>query len=47
MKSRIDKFYAQIPESQKKYIEDFEKAHSEKSLDVNGVTWKYYDSEDG
>jgi pimeloyl-ACP methyl ester carboxylesterase len=47
MKSRIEKFYAQIPESQKKYIEDFEKTYSEKSLDVNGVRWQYFDSEDG
>ncbi len=47
MKSRIKKFYAQIPESQKKYIEDFEKAHSEKRLDVIGVMWHYFDSEDG
>jgi pimeloyl-ACP methyl ester carboxylesterase len=47
MKSRIEKFYKKIPASQKKYIDDFEKVHSEKSLDVNGVTWQYFDSEEG
>ena len=47
MKSRIEKFYSQIPASQKKYIEDFETIHTEKSLDINGVTWKYLDSEKG
>jgi len=47
MKSRMDKFYSQIPASQKKYIEDFETIHTEKSVDVNGVAWKYLDSEKG
>ncbi|MCP4608991.1 MAG: alpha/beta hydrolase [Planctomycetes bacterium] len=47
MKSRTEKFYKKIPTSQKKYIDDFEKVHSEKSLDVNGVTWQYFDSEEG
>jgi len=47
MKSRIEKFHARIPESQKKYIEDFAKEHAEKRLDVNGVTWQYFDSEEG
>jgi len=47
MKSKIEKFYSKIPELQKKYIENFEKTHSEKSLNVNGATWKYIDTEKG
>lgn len=47
MKSRIERFYSKIPESQKKYLEDFEEKHSEKSLEINGVRWQYLDSEEG
>jgi pimeloyl-ACP methyl ester carboxylesterase len=45
--SRITRFYSTIPSAQKEFIEVFEASHSQKSLRVNGVTWKYFDSEKG
>ncbi len=45
--SRIKKFYSAIPNEQKEFIEDFDEAHSQKSLRVNEITWKYFDSEKG
>lgn len=45
--SRIRRFYSTIPSAQKDFIEGFEESHSQKSLCVNGITWKYFDSEKG
>jgi pimeloyl-ACP methyl ester carboxylesterase len=47
MKSRMEKFYRRIPESQKQCVETFETTHAQKGLDVDGVTWHYFDSEQG
>lgn len=43
----IQKYYSKIPDWQKEFLRDFRDSHSQKSLDVNGVTWRYYDSEKG
>jgi len=43
--SRIERFYAKIPGGQKMFISNFEASHSLKSLDVNGLTWEYFDSD--
>jgi pimeloyl-ACP methyl ester carboxylesterase len=43
--SRIHKFYAKIPDAQKAFIRDFEASHSLKSINVDGVSWEYFDSE--
>jgi len=40
-------FYKTIPRAQREFIEDFILSHPQKSLIVNGVTWKYFDSEKG
>ncbi len=40
-------FYKNIPRVQKEFLEDFIISHPQKSLIVNGVTWKYFDSEKG
>ena len=40
-------FYKKIPRVQKEFVEDFIISHPQKSLIVNGVTWKYFDSEKG
>jgi pimeloyl-ACP methyl ester carboxylesterase len=45
--TRIRRFYSAIPTAQKEFIEDFRASHPEKSLCVNGVTWKYFDSGHG
>jgi pimeloyl-ACP methyl ester carboxylesterase len=45
--SRIREFYSTIPSAQKEFIQDFEESHSQKSLRVHGVTWRYFDSERG
>jgi pimeloyl-ACP methyl ester carboxylesterase len=40
-------FYKKIPKAQREFLEDFIVSHPQKSLIVNGVTWKYFDSEKG
>ncbi len=45
--SRIRRFYSKIPDTQKKFIENFEKYHSQKSVLINNTKWKYFDSEKG
>jgi len=45
--STIKKFYSEIPDWQKEFLRDFCDSHPQKSLDVHGVTWQYYDSEKG
>jgi pimeloyl-ACP methyl ester carboxylesterase len=45
--SRIRRFYSALPRSQQEFIKDFEETHSQKSLRVDGITWKYFDSEKG
>lgn len=47
MHSKIEKYYSKIPTSQKMYIQEFEDTHTEKSLVVKGVPWKYLDSGKG
>ncbi len=42
--SRIERFYATIPETQKEVLRDFDLSHPQKILDVNGVVWSYFDS---
>jgi pimeloyl-ACP methyl ester carboxylesterase len=44
---KIKKFYSTIPSVQKEFIKDFEASHSQKSLLINGITWKYFDSQKG
>jgi len=44
---KIKKFYSTIPHEQKEFIKNFEESHSQKSLLINGITWKYFDSEKG
>ncbi len=41
----IKKFYSKIPSVQKEFIENFDESHPQKSLLINGTTWKYFDSE--
>ena len=41
--TRIERFYSAIPSAQKEFIENFRESHVEKSLRVDGVTWKYFD----
>jgi hypothetical protein len=36
-------FYKKILRVQRKFLEDFIVSHPQKSLIVNGVTWKYFD----
>lgn len=43
----IQKYYSKIPDWQKEFLRDFRDSHPQKSLDVNGVTWQYYDSGKG
>ncbi|MBN1428337.1 MAG: alpha/beta hydrolase [Anaerolineae bacterium] len=45
--ARMRKFYSQIPDAQKRFVEDFSKSHSQKSLTVDEVTWNYADSGKG
>jgi len=40
-------FYKKIQRAQKEFIEDFIISHPQKNLIVNGVTWRYFDSEKG
>jgi len=42
---KIKKFYSTILNEQKEFIKDFEESHSQKSLIINGVMWRYFDSE--
>ncbi len=43
----IQEFYSKIPDWQKAFLRDFRESHQQKSLEVDGVTWRYYDSEKG
>jgi len=45
--SRIRKFYSKIPNVQQKFIKEFEESHFQKSLQIEGITWNYFDSEKG
>jgi hypothetical protein len=45
--TRIRRVYSTIPSSQQKFLNEFEESHSQKSLHMNGITWKYFDSEKG
>lgn len=45
--TKIGRFYSAIPSAQKEFIENFRDSHFEKSLCVDGVTWKYFDSGKG
>jgi len=45
--SRIDRYYSRIPDAQKAFVEAFEASHPQKSLSVDGVTWTYFDSQQG
>jgi pimeloyl-ACP methyl ester carboxylesterase len=39
------KFYTHLPEAQLNFTQDFHKTHSQKTLQVDRDTWRYYDSE--
>jgi pimeloyl-ACP methyl ester carboxylesterase len=42
--NRIDRYYRTISSAQKEYVLKFDESHSQKSLQINGVIWNYYDS---
>ncbi|MGD2026743.1 MAG: alpha/beta hydrolase [Anaerolineales bacterium] len=37
-------FYAHIPDTQKAFITDFTASHPQKRLEIQGITWQYFDS---
>ncbi len=39
------KFYAHLPEEQFNFIQDFYATHLQKSIQIDNITWRYYDSE--
>jgi pimeloyl-ACP methyl ester carboxylesterase len=45
--SSIARFYSGVPRAQRQFIEGFRASHPQKRLSVNGVTWSYFDSEEG
>ncbi len=42
---RVKRYYRTIPSVQKQYVQNFEKYHKQKSMQVDGVRWDYFDSE--
>jgi pimeloyl-ACP methyl ester carboxylesterase len=45
--NKIRKFYSKIPGAQKEFINNFYESHPQKSLDINGISWQYFDSQNG
>jgi len=45
--STTARVYSGLPAGQKAFVEDFRASHPQKCLAVDGVTWSYFDSEDG
>ena len=45
--TNFDKYYSKTPEWQKTFVRQFRATHSEKHLMIDGVDWRYYDSESG
>ncbi len=44
---RIKKNYSTLPDVQKVFVKDFHETHFQKTLEVDGTSWQYYDSENG